>query len=93
MAPERGEPRGAAYQAALSDSAYCRAFLQEVELLYRAAFEPDTIPARAMTQEAIAMMSVRPERYFAGADAAYASLEDLFLNLEGIAKWTRFKLH
>ena len=37
-------------------------------------------------------MKTRRAKYFVGADAVYADLEDLFLNMEGVANWAGYRL-
>jgi hypothetical protein len=36
-------------------------------------------------------MTDRRARYFGGADAMFGELEDLFLNMEGIASWAAYR--
>ena len=76
-----------------SDSAFRRAFSAEVSLLYRAAFEDNREAARTMARDALRMVEARRRLHFADSVAVYGRLEDLFLNMEGIAEWLRFMLH
>jgi hypothetical protein len=68
------------------------AYEAERDLLYRAAGESDPAARRRLLSEALDAMKTRRARYFAGADAVYADLEDLFLNMEGVANWAGYRL-
>jgi hypothetical protein len=81
-------------EARFGDNAeYRRLFVAEQELLYRAVAESDLNRVIALAAEAIATATRRQERFFTGNDEVYAELEGLFLNMEGIAEWVRFKWH
>jgi hypothetical protein len=69
------------------------AFEAERDLLYRAVAEPRPARRRALVARALAMAKNRRTRFFGGANKPYAELEELFLNMEGVAEWTRFKFH
>jgi hypothetical protein len=75
------------------DSTFRAAFEAERDLLYEAAFEPDTSRARGVAARAVTRIRERRARHFVGADEVYGRLEELFLNLEGAAEWLRFQLH
>lgn len=67
------------------------AYERERDLLYRAAATHDVRRRRALAAEALALMESRRSRYFTGADAGYGELEDLFLNMEGVAQWAAYR--
>jgi hypothetical protein len=67
------------------------AYERERNLLYRAAAERTPEVRRMLAREALTAMNARRARYFVGADATYAELEDLFLNMEGVANWAAFR--
>lgn len=73
--------------------AYRTTFEAERDLLYEAVGEADPDRTREMVSEALSLARTRHERFFAGGDEVYARLEGLFLNMEGIAEWVRFKHH
>jgi len=76
------------------DSAeYRRLFVAELELLYDAVSESDRDRCIALASEALSIAQKRRERFFTGNDEVYAELEGLFLNMEGVAEWVRFKSH
>ncbi|HEX7241504.1 MAG TPA: hypothetical protein VF263_14600, partial [Longimicrobiaceae bacterium] len=68
------------------------AYETERDLLYRAALEPDRERRRGLARSALAAARERRGRFFTGADAVYAELEDAFLNMEGAASWAAFRL-
>lgn len=68
------------------------AYEAERDLLYRAAGETDPVRRRRLAAEALDAMKTRRAKYFAGANAVYADLEDLFLNMEGAANWSGYRL-
>jgi hypothetical protein len=67
------------------------AYETERDLLFRAAAEPDAVRRRALATEALDAMTGRRARYFSGPNAIFADLEDLFLNLEGVANWAAYR--
>jgi hypothetical protein len=69
------------------------AYGRERDLLYDAALERDDSLARRRAAHAMELLRARRARYFTGPRAGYGRLEDLFLNLEGVAEWVRFRLH
>lgn len=76
-----------------SAAEYRSLFVAEQELLYGAIAESDLNRAIVLTDEAISIAQRRRERFFTGNDEAYSELEGLFLNMEGVAEWVRFKSH
>ena len=76
------------------DSAdYRRMFIAERDLLYDAVAETNLNRSKALVAEAISIAQNRRERFFVGNDGMYLELEGLFLNMEGVAEWVRFKSH
>lgn len=65
---------------------------RETDLLYRAVSEPDPVHKRVLVRQALEVVRARQDKYFRGPDAAYRELEELFLNMEGVAVWAAFKL-
>jgi hypothetical protein len=77
-----------------ADSAeYRRMFVAEQDLLYGAVAEADPNHSITLVAEAISIAQKRREGYFTGNDEVYSELEGLFLNMEGVAEWVRFKSH
>ncbi|HEX2091377.1 MAG TPA: hypothetical protein VHG28_03205, partial [Longimicrobiaceae bacterium] len=68
------------------------AYEAERDLLLRAVLEPDPARRREIARSALAAARERRARYFTGENAFYAELEDLFLNMEGVASWSAFML-
>lgn len=72
---------------------YRRMFVAERERLYDAVAEADLNRSIALASEAVSIAQRRRERFFVGSDELYSELEGLFLNMEGLAEWVRFKSH
>jgi hypothetical protein len=64
----------------------------EVELLHQAAADPDAERGRALARTALGLMRARRATYYGEKDAAYSAMEDVFLNMEGVACWSAFQL-
>lgn len=64
----------------------------EIELFHQAAAEPQDGRARQLARTALALMRARRATYYAEAAPAYSEMEDVFLNMEGVACWSAFKL-
>ncbi len=71
---------------------FTESYERERDLLFAAAEAAGPGERRALAKQAVEAMRLRRARYFAGPDAIYADLEDLFLNMEGVANWTAFRL-
>ncbi len=71
---------------------YSRAYRQEVDLFYQALRQPESTRCRQIVARALAMAEARRDRYYQGRDKVYAELEGLFLNMEGVAVWTAYKI-
>lgn len=67
------------------------AYETERDLLFRAAAERDPARRRALARQALEAMKARRARYFSGPDAVFAEVEDLFLNMEGVANWAAYR--
>jgi hypothetical protein len=63
----------------------------ETELLYRAVSESHPVRKRALVSDALHLIRARQATYFTGPDAVYRELEELFLNMEGVAEWARYR--
>ena len=72
------------------DPEYVAAYVEERDLLYRAAGAATTGEARALAARALERMRRRHARWFLGEDAVYAELDQIFLALEGVGQWTAF---
>jgi hypothetical protein len=75
------------------DAGFREAFAQERDLLYRAAFDPDSSAARREARQAVTLIAHRRARFFKGKYAGWDRLEDAFLDLEGVGEWVRYALH
>ncbi|MEP7028278.1 MAG: hypothetical protein ABI960_06760 [Candidatus Eisenbacteria bacterium] len=73
-----------------SDSLYVAAYLGERDLLYRAAAADSLAEVRAIALRALAMIEARHARWFTGDKAQFATLDDIFLSLEGAGQWTGY---
>lgn len=63
----------------------------ERELLYYAVTAEGDDKLRSLVG-ALAVLRERREKFFVGPNAPYAQIEDLFLNMEGVAEWSKMKL-
>jgi hypothetical protein len=72
---------------------YGSMFAAERDLLYAAVAEPDQDRSAGLTAQALDIAERRRARFFVGSDRLFAELEGLFLNMEGLAEWVRFKSH
>jgi hypothetical protein len=63
----------------------------ETDLLYRAASEIDLEHKQALVRAALSLIRARQAEHFTGAAAIYKQLEELFLNMEGVAVWAAYK--
>jgi hypothetical protein len=75
-----------------SNPEFRAAWAAERNLLYQAANETNDSLRRALLSTALTMMETRRGRYFAGDDAVFAELEDLFLNMEGLGQWAAYQV-
>ena len=64
----------------------------EIALLYQAADGPASASTRERVASALRMAETRRARWFAGQDAAYGELEDVFLGMEGAAQWAAYQV-
>ncbi len=64
----------------------------EIALLYQAADERDDAMARDLTRRALGMLRGRRAKVFGDSAGAYGALEDVFLNMEGVATWGALQL-
>jgi hypothetical protein len=68
------------------------AMRREIALLYQAADEKDDARARTLARRALAMLQDRRAKFFGDSADAYGALEDVFLNMEGVACWGALQL-
>jgi hypothetical protein len=73
-----------------SDSVYVAAYLEERDLLYRAADADTPEDARALAAQALAMMKARHARWFTGDNAVFAIVDDTCLSMEGAGQWAAY---
>ncbi len=71
---------------------FVKAWELETELLFQAADEMDPTACKAKVREALRIAQRRRETFFVGANAFLSELEDLFLNMEGVAVWASHRL-
>lgn len=69
--------------------AFRRALEAERAALFAAALDPRRT---SLVVAALDLVERRRSRFFTGTLAGYAEAEDLFLNLEGLAVWSHFRL-
>lgn len=72
---------------------YAQAFLEEKALFFKAALTESDEEKLRLARLALQKARDRRARFFTGDDQVYGSLEDIFINLEGLAEWTRFQYH
>lgn len=72
------------------DPAYVAVAEKEMDLLYRAAAEPDDAASRKLAAEALALIEARQKRWFAGEDRYWKNYDDLFLTMEGFGQWVAY---
>jgi hypothetical protein len=70
---------------------YAAAYQQERAALYAVAAESDPAKRRVLAKEAVRLEQERRAKYFQGADAYYAELEEIFLGMEGAAQWAGYR--
>lgn len=73
-----------------SDPAYVAVAEKEMDLLYRAAAEPDDAAARKLAAQALALIEARQKRWFTGEDAYWRNYDDIFLTMEGFGQWVAY---
>jgi hypothetical protein len=69
---------------------FARAVARETDLFYRVARATTVRIRRDYARLALASMRERRERYYVGDLAAWAEMEQTFLDLEGVAQWAAF---
>lgn len=72
------------------DPEYRRRWELERDLLFQAAAASDDAQSRILAQAALRLMTERRARWFKGADAKWAALEDVFLTMEGVGQWAAY---
>lgn len=72
---------------------FTKMFDAERTLMYGAVAERDPARKRALLRQALSTVKARQSRFFVGENEVYGELEGLFLNMEGVAEWVRFKHH
>ncbi len=70
-----------------SNEEYVKAFNTERDLLYRAAAANSIDEVRSLASEALSMMKSRHARWFVGDEAVFATLDSVWLSLEGSGQW------
>jgi hypothetical protein len=73
-------------------SAFQSAYEHERDLLFEAAAERDDARRRTLATRALDMLAARRAVHFADANLVYARLEDLFLDMEGLANWAGYRV-
>lgn len=66
---------------------FSRSVERETELLFEAAAAPSADEARALAGQALDLLRARRSRWFAGEDAHYSAIEDIWLTMEGSGQW------
>jgi hypothetical protein len=73
-----------------ANASYVADFERERDILFRAAATPDEQQARMLACEALARMRARRGKYFVGANARWAPLDELYLTMEGEGQWAMY---
>jgi hypothetical protein len=72
---------------------YARLFDEERARFLRAALkDSDPATSRRLLLQGLSIADRRRGRYFTGARAVHAELEDIFLVTEGVGEWVRFQI-
>jgi len=69
---------------------YEEAYRRESDLFYAAVEEQDPEKRKAIILQALDLADQRWETYFTGENEGYRGLDDLFLNMEGVAVWAAY---
>lgn len=69
---------------------YAQSIAREIELLYKAADEPDEAEARSLARHALGVMETRQTQFFTGKNAWLRPYDDLFLTMEGFGQWAAY---
>jgi len=72
------------------DSVYSAAWRAECDLMYRAAAADSRAETRELATRALAMMRSRHARWLRGEHAVFATLDDIWLSMEGAGQWTGY---
>ena len=72
------------------DPDYVVAYEAERDKLIQAAKASSPSSARALAEEALALMNARRSRWFVGEDEPFAQLDDAFLSFEGAGQWAGY---
>ena len=72
------------------DRDFAQSIRSETELLYRATVTPTTSTRMQHAREAQELMRARWNRYYVGDFQPWRELEQVFLDLEGVAQWVAF---
>ncbi len=73
-----------------ADSAYRATFVAERDLLYRAAIADSVKDVRALAKQALDMIRARHARWFVGDNAVFATLDAIWLSMEGAGQWAAY---
>jgi len=68
------------------DADYVAAYEAERDMLFAAAAAPGDAQARTLAVEALGLMRARRARWFAGDNAPFAAIDDVFLTMEGMGQ-------
>ena len=71
---------------------YREAYEAERDLFFQAAAEPDPARAKELAARALGQAEARRARWLSGRRAWLGEMEPLFLAMEGVAEWCRFRL-
>lgn len=72
------------------DRSFAQSVQTETDLLYHAATAPSASMRTQYVRTALALMRERWDRYYVGDLSRWSELEQVFLDLEGIAQWVAF---
>jgi hypothetical protein len=70
---------------------YRAAYEAERDALFAAAAAPSEPEARRLASTALGRMRERRAGYFSGRDAGFATLDDVFLTMEGMGQWLAYR--
>lgn len=70
---------------------FAGAFRAERDAFERSFLAASQREARRFARRGLRLAEMRRRRYFRGPEAPYARVEELFLNMEGLAEWVRFR--
>ncbi|MFC2097848.1 hypothetical protein ACFLSI_05890 [Bacteroidota bacterium] len=74
------------------DSVFLSIYQKELQMFYEAANEQEPILRDSLISNALSMVRNRKSRFYTNGNRIYDQIEDLFLNMEGVAVWVSYQI-